>query len=88
MATVCTEPGCPNLKPCARHPDHRPGRGSTRAWRKLRTRILRRDNHTCFYCAAEANTVDHRIPVARGGTDDDSNLVAACASCNGTKGTR
>jgi 5-methylcytosine-specific restriction endonuclease McrA len=30
----------------------------------------------------EANTCDHVIPVARGGSDDPDNLVAACKRCN------
>ncbi len=29
--------------------------------------------------------LDHLTPRARGGTDDASNLVAACASCNSTR---
>ena len=33
----------------------------------------------------EANTVDHIIPVAKGGTDDPENLVAACRKCNFSK---
>lgn len=57
--------------------------------RRLRFEILRRDNHTCRYCGASAPdvklTVDHVIPTALGGTDDPSNLVAACAGCNGGK---
>ena len=31
--------------------------------------------------------IDHMIPVSRGGTNDTSNLVPACLSCNGKKGT-
>ena len=30
--------------------------------------------------------VDHVIPVAKGGTDDPSNLVPACGPCNRAKG--
>lgn len=57
--------------------------------RRLRFEILRRDGHTCRYCGAMAPdvqlTVDHVTPVALGGSDDPSNLVAACADCNGGK---
>ena len=56
--------------------------GSTRAWRELRLKILARDANTCAYCGAEAKHVDHIIPVAHGGTDDEENLTAACARCN------
>lgn len=57
--------------------------------KRLKFEILRRDGFACRYCGAKAPdvvlTVDHVIPVALGGTDDPSNLVAACADCNGGK---
>lgn len=54
-------------------------------WKKIRVRVLRRDGYTCYYCGAEADTVDHLVPRAKGGTDDMDNLVAACRSCNYSK---
>lgn len=55
--------------------------------KRLRYEILRRDNHTCRYCGATAPdvklTVDHVVPVALGGSDVPTNLVAACDACNG-----
>jgi len=56
-----------------------------RAWRKTRAQILSRDNNECQYCGAQATTVDHVIPVAKGGTDESSNLAAACNRCNYSK---
>lgn len=57
--------------------------------KRLRFEVLRRDNHTCRYCGVAAPdvklTVDHVIPVALGGLDDPSNLVAACGPCNSGK---
>ena len=57
--------------------------------KRLRYEILRRDNHACRYCGGEAPdvklTVDHVVPVALGGSDEASNLVAACADCNAGK---
>lgn len=57
--------------------------------RRLRFEILRRDNHTCRYCGGTAPnvrlTVDHVLPIALGGGDEPTNLVAACADCNGGK---
>lgn len=52
--------------------------------KRTRFEVLRRDNFTCRYCrSAEGElTVDHVTPVALGGTDDPSNLVAACRDCN------
>lgn len=55
--------------------------------KRTRFEVLRRDNYTCRYCrATEAPlAVDHVTPVALGGTDDPSNLVAACRDCNAGK---
>lgn len=57
--------------------------------KRLRFEVLRRDNHTCRYCGGSAPdvtlTVDHVIPVALGGSDDPTNLVAACKDCNAGK---
>lgn len=61
--------------------------GSTYRWRKTRERILLRDEFRCSYCGAIANQVDHITPVEHGGTDEDSNLTAACTTCNLRKGT-
>lgn len=57
--------------------------------KRVRFEVLRRDNHTCQYCGGIAPdyvlTVDHVVPVALGGSDDPSNLVAACRDCNAGK---
>lgn len=58
--------------------------------RRLRFEILRRDQHCCRYCGEHASpqvklTVDHVLPVALGGTDDPTNLAAACGPCNSGK---
>lgn len=57
--------------------------------KRLRYEVLRRDNHACRYCGGFAPdvtlTVDHVVPVALGGGDDPSNLVAACKDCNAGK---
>lgn len=52
--------------------------------KRTRFEVLKRDNYTCRYCRSEENalTVDHVVPVALGGSDDSSNLVAACKDCN------
>jgi 5-methylcytosine-specific restriction endonuclease McrA len=42
---------------------------------------------TCVYCGGPATCRDHDVPRFRGGTDDPSNLVLACKSCNSRKGT-
>ncbi|ASN72008.1 putative HNH endonuclease [uncultured Caudovirales phage] len=57
--------------------------------KRLRYEILRRDNHACRYCGGTAPdvklTVDHVVPTTLGGSDQPSNLVAACADCNSGK---
>lgn len=55
--------------------------------KRLRYEILKRDGHTCQYCRATDAplTIDHVVPVALGGSDDPSNLVAACRDCNAGK---
>lgn len=57
-----------------------------------RMRILRRDGFRCQLCGRAANDadgltlhVDHRMPVAKGGGDEDSNLWTLCSECNGAK---
>ena len=55
-------------------------------WAATRLRILVRDDYVCWICAkGGADEVDHRIPVSRGGTDDDKNLAAAHRLCHRRK---
>jgi hypothetical protein len=59
----------------------------------LRFEILRRDDYRCQICGARAVDgeqlhIDHRTPVALGGTNDPSNLWTLCRTCNLGKGTR
>lgn len=55
----------------------------------LRFRVLTRDLFTCRYCGATPPDVklqvDHIVPRSRGGLDVATNLVTACAQCNGGK---
>ena len=45
--------------------------------------------YLCAYCGqAQRITRDHKIPISRGGTDDISNIVPACMSCNSRKKSR
>lgn len=55
-----------------------------------RKNILRRDGHRCQFCGRGdvPLTVDHIVPVSRGGEDSWDNLVAACVKCNNRKGDR
>jgi len=54
--------------------------------------VFKRDKFTCQYCGAHPPAVilhvDHIHPVAKGGTNDEDNLVTACEHCNLGKGAR
>lgn len=57
--------------------------------KRLRFEVLRRDNHTCYYCGRKPPevelTIDHVLPQALGGTDEATNLVTCCKECNSGK---
>ncbi len=40
---------------------------------------------TCIYCGGMGNTIEHLIPIARGGTNNLENIFVACKSCNSSK---
>lgn len=51
--------------------------------------IFERDEYRCAYCGAtEYLTVDHVIPLSRGGTNNLSNLKTCCGHCNSSKGAK
>ncbi len=54
--------------------------------KRARFRVLSRSGFRCVYCGACASEkridVDHVVPVSKGGSDHESNLVAACCDCN------
>ena len=60
------------------------------------TFLFARDHYRCQYCGRaqtelrhrEALTRDHLIPLSRGGTNEWTNVVTACSSCNTRKGNR
>ena len=82
----CPHPGCQvlivNRRYCTDHTEvwagSERGRATSRSsWRRVRERILARDNGICYLCGRSgADTVDHLVSVARGGTDDPGNLAA------------
>lgn len=57
--------------------------------RRARTALLRRmqaRGHICLYCGGPPETLDHVVPLVRGGTNHEGNLAPACRRCNGGKG--
>jgi hypothetical protein len=45
----------------------------------------KQQNKPCAYCGARADTIDHVMPLVRGGTNYEGNLVPACRRCNSSK---
>lgn len=63
-----------------------PGNGvSRRDWKE----IQRRQGGKCLRCGSPENlSMDHVIPLVKGGADDPSNIQILCRPCNSHKGTR
>lgn len=59
---------------------------------RIRFEVFKRDRFTCQYCGrtppAVLLEVDHIIPRAAGGSDDESNLTTSCWECNSGKSDR
>ena len=55
-------------------------------------RLFARDRQVCAYCGGHFVeldlTVEHILPVSRGGRHEWTNVVTACRSCNTRKGSR
>ena len=51
----------------------------------LKEEILERDNYICYYCGKFGKTVDHIIPISKGGEWKEDNLVCCCRKCNTLK---
>jgi hypothetical protein len=56
---------------------------------KHRKDVYKRDKYTCVYCGAIKDlSLDHVLPLSKGGSNDPMNLVTACVSCNSRKKDR
>lgn len=60
----------------------------------VRDLILNREGGLCHYCSQpvailslsnQTYDIDHMVPIARGGTNDPTNLVLSCSKCNNKK---
>lgn len=51
-----------------------------------RSALIKRDKKTCQYCGEKLFlnqiTIDHIVPLSKGGTDSFNNCVIACKPCN------
>jgi 5-methylcytosine-specific restriction endonuclease McrA len=64
-------------------------REKARALRKTRWWKQRLSRGTCYYCghrfAPDELTMDHIIPIIRGGRSTKNNIATACKDCNNKK---
>lgn len=62
-----------------------PGKHTKQEWRQA----MQRDGWKCLRCGSTKRlTKDHIMPIAKGGSNDASNLQTLCHSCNSWKGTK
>ena len=82
-ATRCLE--CSRKKERSRV--RREQRGYDSAWRAL-SKTMRAAQPWCSKCRSTRDlTLDHIIPLARGGTNDPGNAQVLCRRCNSSKAT-
>ena len=76
---ACTDPRCPNTRPCPAHPPRTwADRKMPPGWQATRRRILARDP-TCRACGLAPSTeVHHTDPPA----EDDDHLAGLCSLCH------
>ncbi len=59
--------------------------------RPKRRAMLKKGIKNCFWCGASLNldnsTIEHIIPLARGGLDNANNRTLACEKCNQKRGS-
>lgn len=86
---------------CKENPEKALARGARRRARKRnapiiesvdRRAIIERDKSVCYLCLQVCTplnvTLDHLVPLYRGGSHAADNLRVACRSCNSSKGTK
>lgn len=66
-------------------------KAKARELRKSRWWQLKTSSGICYFCGGKFSpkelTMDHLVPLAKGGTSSKSNLVPACKECNTKKKT-
>lgn len=55
----------------------------------LRNKIYERDGYKCVKCGSGENlTIDHIVPILKGGISIESNIQTLCFKCNQQKGCK
>lgn len=71
---------------------YRWGKERAKVTKDVKMTIYKAYNGKCCRCGKELETwemtIDHILPISRGGTSDIDNLQLMCKSCNSKKGTR
>jgi len=64
-------------------------RGYNAEYERNRKLVLAASDGVCAWCHRRpATTVDHTIPLAKGGTNEIGNLIPSCGLCNASRGSR
>ncbi len=72
---------------------HKNWNGSKWIGQERRLAIYLRDGMACCWCGATLEddtrlTLDHVIPVSKGGNNTNGNLITSCSKCNTSRGNR
>lgn len=70
-------------------PIRAPHQSRKRLSKARRQQVMERDWNQCVHCWTVHNlTIDHIVPLSKGGTNDPDNLQVLCRRCNLLKGDR
>jgi 5-methylcytosine-specific restriction endonuclease McrA len=50
--------------------------------------LVEQFNGCCAYCGKPGTTIDHVVPLSKGGRDEIANVLPACKPCNSSKNNR
>lgn len=60
------------------------------SWSSIKAKVYKLSDKRCYYCRTPVDertqTIDHKMPISRGGSNKFDNLVVSCHRCNSEKG--